>query len=109
MNRLVALIFAVLFATPVWLSSVRPPPRRARPRTDPRAVLRAMEDAFSAVADCVTPAVVHVSTVQKKSPGGGGEEAPERFREFSATSSTSAISAGARARTRATGSVSWWI
>jgi len=83
MNRLVALIFAVLFATPVWAQQ-RPPAAETRPapKTDPRGVLRAMEDAFSAVADRVTPAVVHVSTVQKKSAGGGGEEAPERFREF---------------------------
>jgi len=83
MNRLVALIFAVLFATPVWAQQ-RPPAAETRPgpKTDPRGVLRAMEDAFSAVADRVTPAVVHVSTVQKKSAGGPGEEAPERFREF---------------------------
>ena len=83
MNRLVALIFAVLFATPVWAQQ-RPPAAETRPapKPDPRGVLRAMEDAFSAVADRVTPAVVHVSTVQKKSPGGGSEEAPERFREF---------------------------
>src|SRR5258705_307899 len=83
MNRLVALIFAVLFATPVWAQQ-RPPAAETRPapKPDPRGVLRAMEDAFSAVADRVTPAVVHVSTVQKKGPGGVGEEAPERFREF---------------------------
>ena len=85
MNPLVALVFVLLFATPAWAQQ-RPPAAEPRPapKTDPRAVLRAMEDAFSAVADRVTPAVVHVSTVPKKSAGGGGapEEGPERFREF---------------------------
>jgi Do/DeqQ family serine protease len=49
---------------------------------DPQAVLRALEDAFSAVADRVTPAVVHVSTVPR--PGARREESEdlERFRQF---------------------------
>src|SRR5437667_60119 len=58
-------------------------PAHAQPRTpptiDPRALLHAMEEAFTTVADRVTPAVVNVSTVPRKQPA---EEAPERFREF---------------------------
>jgi serine protease Do len=52
------------------------------PKIDAHAVLRAMEEAFSSVADRVMPAVVNVSTVPKKSPAAGGEETPEQFREF---------------------------
>src|SRR6059036_4095278 len=83
MNPLIALVFALLLTTPVWAQQ-RPaaPEARPAPKTDPKAVLRAMEDAFSAVADRVTPAVVHVSTVPKKGAGGPAEEAPERFKEF---------------------------
>src|SRR5881296_3439711 len=83
MNPLIVLVFALLFATPAWAQS-RPATAEPRPapKMDPRSVLRAMEDAFSAVADRVTPAVVHVSTVPKKTPGGAPEEAPERFKEF---------------------------
>src|SRR5213080_700584 len=58
-------------------------PAHAQPRTpptiDPRALLHAMEEAFTTVADRATPAVVNVSTVPRKQPA---EEAPERFREF---------------------------
>src|SRR2546430_11185888 len=82
MNPLVALAFALLLATPVWAQQAQQRPAPA-PKTDPRAVLRAMEDAFSAVADRVTPAVVHVSTVQKKGATGGPEEGPERFKKRS--------------------------
>src|SRR6058998_3661192 len=83
MNPLIVLVFALLFATPAWAQS-RPAPAEPRPapKMDPKAVLRAMEEAFSAVADRVTPAVVHVSTVPKKAPPGSAEESPERFREF---------------------------
>ena len=55
---------------------------RGAPKADPRATLRALEDAFAAVADRATPAVVHVSTVPKKAPSGVQEDAPERFKEF---------------------------
>ena len=82
MNTLVVLIFALLLAGPAWAQQ-RPAPTETRPapKVDPRGILRAMEEAFSAVADRVTPAVVHVSTVPKKAPG-SAEESPERFREF---------------------------
>src|SRR5881296_2625495 len=83
MNTLVLLIFALLLAGPAWAQQ-RPAPTETRPapKVDPRGILRAMEEAFSAVADRVTPAVVHVSTVPKKAPPGSAEESPERFREF---------------------------
>ena len=54
--------------------AVRPP----APKIDARAVLQAMEEAFSAVADRVTPAVVNVSTVSKRPPPGGGATAWSR-------------------------------
>jgi len=82
MTRFVVLMLALLSAAPAWAQQRPPSDPRQAPKTDPKAVLRALEDAFSAVADRATPAVVHVSTVQKKSAGGPGEEAPERFREF---------------------------
>src|SRR5436853_5867284 len=52
---------------------------RTQPKLDPRALLHALEEAFTTAADRVTPAVVNVSTVPRKQPA---EEAPERFREF---------------------------
>src|SRR5947208_10056985 len=52
---------------------------RTQPAIEPRALLHALEDAFTIVADRVTPAVVNVSTVPKKPPA---EATPERFREF---------------------------
>src|SRR5437762_12908352 len=52
---------------------------RAQPKVDPRALLHALEEAFTTAADRVTPAVVDVSAVPRKQ---SGEEAPERFREF---------------------------
>src|SRR5437879_3209327 len=81
MNTLVALIFALPLAGPAWAQQ-RPAPTETRPapKVDPRGILRAMEEAFSAVADRVTPAVVHVSTVPKKAPG-SAEESPEEFYE----------------------------
>src|SRR5437867_9392419 len=84
MNPFVALLFTLLLAAPAWAQQ-RPAPaeqQRAAPKADARSMLRALEDAFSAVADRVTPAVVHVSTVQKKGAAGAPEENPERFREF---------------------------
>src|SRR6058998_729686 len=58
-------------------------PAHAQPRTqptlDPRVLLHALEEAFTTVADRVTPAVVNVSTVPRKQ---SAEETPERFREF---------------------------
>jgi Do/DeqQ family serine protease len=52
---------------------------------DSKALLRALEDAFAAVADRVTPSVVNVSVKPKKAPVGEGGQPPEseqRFRDF---------------------------
>jgi len=52
---------------------------------DSRALLHALEDAFTSVADRVTPSVVNVSIKAKKgTPGEGGQtpESEQRFREF---------------------------
>src|SRR6266849_3921911 len=84
MNPFVALLFTLLLAAPAWAQQ-RPAPaeqQRAAPKVDAHSMLRALEDAFAAVADRVTPAVVHVSTVPKKTAAGAPEEAPERFKEF---------------------------
>src|SRR5258705_1329095 len=83
MKPLIALLFTLLLAAPV--SEQQRQARAELPgaaKADPRAMLRALEDAFAAVADRATPAVVHVSTVPKKQPAGAQEEAPERFKEF---------------------------
>jgi serine protease Do/serine protease DegQ len=83
-------------AVPAWAQSAPPrppvtaapadkrPPAKTpapAPKVDARAVLQAMEEAFSAVADRVTPAVVNVSTVSKRSAPGTADD-PQRFREF---------------------------
>jgi serine protease Do len=87
------LVFAVAF--PAWAqpptprapSAPKPPAAARQPsakppaaKLDPHAVLEAMEEAFSSVADRVTPAVVNVSTVPKRGAGGGSDE--QRFREY---------------------------
>src|SRR2546426_12105322 len=84
MNPFVALLFTLLLAAPAWAQQRPAPaePQRAAPKVDARSMLWALEDAFAAVADRVTPAVVHVSTVPKKTAAGAPEEAPERFKEF---------------------------
>src|SRR3989442_3616685 len=83
MNPFVALLFTLLLAVPAGAQQ-RPAPaeqQRAAPKADARSMLRALEDAFAAVADRVTPAVVHVSTVPKQTAAGAPEEGPERFDE----------------------------
>jgi serine protease Do len=58
------------------------PPVQAAPETpEPRAIIRALEDAFVSVADRVMPAVVNVSTTPKKGAE-GPPQVEERFREF---------------------------
>jgi Do/DeqQ family serine protease len=52
---------------------------------DSKAILHALEDAFAAVADRVTPSVVNVSVKSKKAPAAEGSQPPEseqRFRDF---------------------------
>ena len=70
------LVAVVLWPLPVFAQSSSPPP------IDPHAVLRAMESAFTAVADRVMPSVVNVSTVPKRQAGPSGEEPERRFKEF---------------------------
>jgi Do/DeqQ family serine protease len=55
------------------------------PRPEARALLQALEDAFVAVADKVTPAVVNLSIKPRRTsptPGGDLSEQEKRFREF---------------------------
>jgi Do/DeqQ family serine protease len=73
MKLLTSLVVLLALAPPAWAQT--------RPVPDPTAVLKSLEDAFSAVADRVTPSVVNVSTVSRKSAPGSPEEM-ERFREF---------------------------
>ena len=69
-------------AKPPAAADKRQPPAKApAQKIDARAVLQAMEEAFSAVADRVTPAVVNVSTVSKRPTPGSGDD-PERFRDY---------------------------
>jgi serine protease Do len=86
MNSMRALALLLLTLSISGTAWAQPRPAQAEPRSapkaDPRAMLRALEDAFAAVADRATPAVVHVSTVPKKAPPGVQEDAPERFKEF---------------------------
>jgi Do/DeqQ family serine protease len=76
MGALIVLASVLLLASPTWAQP------RADPAPNPIGVLRALEDAFSAVADRVTPAVVNVSTVPRKTPASAQPEELERFREF---------------------------
>ena len=59
-----------------------PPGVGAQQSQDPKAALRAMEDAFVAVVQHVMPAVVNVSTTPGKEAGPEGPRTEERFREF---------------------------
>src|SRR6266581_5364560 len=71
-----ALVVSLLVAAPAWAQ----PPRQDRaPLPDAKALLRALEDAFSTVADRVTPSVVNVSTTPNKPAS--GEESPEELYE----------------------------
>jgi len=91
MRLALLVLLIVVLAAPGWAQSVPPrppapadkraPAKAPAPRIDARAVLQAMEEAFSAVADRVTPAVVNVSTISRR-PAGGSAEDPQRFREF---------------------------
>jgi serine protease Do len=91
-----ALVLVLAVALPAWAQTAAPPrtpaapkppaaskqPSPAKPpaaKLDPQAVLQAMEEAFSSVADRVTPAVVNVSTVPKRGSTGSDEQ---RFREY---------------------------
>src|SRR5262249_56494248 len=68
MKAAVTLLLLAALAVPAWAQSPPTRPERRTPekapsgKIDARAVLQAMEEAFSTVADRVTPAVVNVST-----------------------------------------------
>jgi serine protease Do len=97
MKTAVAMSLFLAVALPAWAQSAPPaapgaakqaPSDKRQPAAkspgqtiDARAVLQAMEEAFSAVADRVTPAVVNVSTVPKRTPPGTTDD-PERFRDY---------------------------
>ena len=96
MKTAIALLLSAALATPVWAQSTPPrPPAAKKPpasdarqpagraggRVDARAVLQAMEEAFSAVADRFTPAVLDVSTMFRR-PAPGSADDPQRFRDF---------------------------
>jgi len=82
MRALGGLACVLVLASSAWAQpQVGPAPAAPAPAIDAKSVLRALEDAFSAVADRATPAVVNVSTVPKKAPAATPEE-QERFREF---------------------------
>jgi len=87
MRIALSLVLLVVLASPLGAqpapagSPAAPDPRPSGPTIDARAVLHAMEAAFSTVADRVTPAVVNVSTVSRQ-PAPGSPEDPQRFREF---------------------------
>jgi Do/DeqQ family serine protease len=83
--KAILLLVALLIAAPAGAQPAAKPRPRAEapesPRIDARAVLRALEEAFTTVADRVTPAVVNVSaTPDKSAPAEDG--GTERFREF---------------------------
>jgi Do/DeqQ family serine protease len=91
--KVMAAVLAGLALLPALPAQAQAPPPAARPsrpapprpespapvKPDARALLRALEDAFSAVADRVTPAVVNVSTV---APRGSANGEDERQREL---------------------------
>jgi len=91
MRIALTLVLLVALASPSWaqLAPARPPAaadkrpsaKSAGSKIDARAVLQAMEEAFSAVADRVTPAVVNISTVSRR-VGPGSSDDPQRFRDF---------------------------
>jgi S1-C subfamily serine protease len=90
MRIALTLVLLLGLTSPIWAQppSARPadprsPARASRPKIeiDARAVLQAMEEAFSAVADRLTPAVVNISTVSRR-PMPGSSDAPRRFREY---------------------------
>ena len=75
-------IFLAVFVLLLSVLLLSACPAFAQAPIDPKAMLRAMEDAFSAVADRVMPSVVNVSTTPKRGAGLSSEEIPEQFREF---------------------------
>jgi S1-C subfamily serine protease len=90
MRIALTLVLLLGLTSPIWaqLPSARPrapadprsPARASSPKIDARAVLQTLEEAFSAVADRLTPAVVNISTVSRR-PLPGSSDEPQRFRQ----------------------------
>jgi serine protease Do/serine protease DegQ len=72
-----ALGLVLLVAVPAWAQSGA----TSTPVT-PRALLRALEEAFAAVVDRAAPAVVNVSTTPRRATSAPPAEDSERFREY---------------------------
>src|SRR2546428_14163613 len=70
MKTPLALVLIVLSTLPAYADP------RTQPTLDPRALLHALEEAFTTVADRATPAGVNVGTVPPQQSAG---EPPERF------------------------------
>ena len=91
MRIALTLVLVLGLTSPIWAQplSARPrapadprsPASASSPRIDARAALQAMEEAFSAVADRLTPAVVKIGTVSRR-PLPGSSDEPQRFREY---------------------------
>src|SRR5215510_13119699 len=82
-NKTLAGIGTIAIA--LWLGVMPVSAQSGAPAPDSRALLHALEDAFTSVADRVTPSVVNVSVKPKKGAPGEGGPSPEneqRFREF---------------------------
>src|SRR5215469_16457241 len=82
-NKTLAGIGTIAIA--LWLGVMPVSAQSGAPAPDSRALLHALEDAFTSVADRVTPSVVNVSVKPKRSAPGEGGPSPEneqRFREF---------------------------
>src|SRR5687768_124208 len=80
MKTYISVLAVLLVVVSAWPAGAQRAPK-AEPKIDPKAVLRSFEEAFTSVADRVTPAVVNVSTLSSKAAAPGGED-PERFREY---------------------------
>jgi Do/DeqQ family serine protease len=91
-------VLALLLAAPVPGAAAQDGPPA------PAAILRALEDAFTAVADRVTPAVVGVTTVPRPGPPRAPSEDLERFREFLGDELFERFFRGRREESRASGS-----
>ena len=65
MRALLPVLLLLVSAAPAWAEE-----RPAERPPAPPALLRALEDAFTAIADRVTPAVVNVSAVPKRTAAG---------------------------------------
>jgi Do/DeqQ family serine protease len=77
MTTAAALGLLLLVAVPAWAQS-----DTAAAPVAPRAILRALEEAFAAVVDRVTPAVVNVSTTPRRAASAPPADDGDKFREF---------------------------